>query len=166
MPIAALSYERAYHADLPEGTAAATVTSKLPVVLVLMTLLFRSPLSGLVASFPTALTLLVIYGGMGWMEIRLDIGTSMLASLIIGAGVDYGVHLMSAWRAPPGGGLAAAAEAAGRTTGPAIWTNALTVSAGFFVLTLGEARPLQNVGGLTASAMLCAALQCPGCRGR
>ena len=37
MPIAALSYERAYHADLPEGTAAATVTSKLPVVLVLMT---------------------------------------------------------------------------------------------------------------------------------
>lgn len=130
----------------------------LGVVLVLMTLLFRSPLSGLVASFPTALTLLVIYGGMGWMEIRLDIGTSMLASLIIGAGVDYGVHLMSAWRAPPGGGLAAAAEAAGRTTGPAIWTNALTVSAGFFVLTLGEARPLQNVGGLTASAMLCAAL--------
>ena len=51
-----------------------------------------------------------------------------------------------------------AAERAGRLTGPAIWTNALTVSAGFFVLTLGEARPLQNVGGLTASAMICAAL--------
>jgi predicted RND superfamily exporter protein len=130
----------------------------LGVVLVLMTLLFRSPLAGLVASFPTALTLLVIYGGMGWMEIRLDIGTSMLGSLIIGAGVDYGVHLMSAWRAPLGGDLGDAAEEAGRTTGPAIWTNALTVSAGFFVLTLGEARPLQNVGGLTASAMLCAAL--------
>jgi hypothetical protein len=32
------------------------------------------------------------------------------------------------------------------------------VSVGFFVLTLGEARPLQNVGGLTAAAMLIAAL--------
>ena len=32
------------------------------------------------------------------------------------------------------------------------------VASGFFVLTLGEARPLQNVGGLTASAMLIAAL--------
>ena len=104
------------------------------------------------------MTLLVIYGGMGWLDIRLDIGTSMLASLIIGAGVDYGVHLMSAWRSPPGGSLEDAARRAGRLTGPAIWTNALTVSAGFFVLTLGEARPLQNVGGLTASAMICAAL--------
>lgn len=135
-----------------------SLTFALGVVVILMTLLFRSPLSGLVASFPTALTLLVIYGGMGWMDIRLDIGTSMLASLIIGAGVDYGVHLMSAWRSPPDGSLADAAELAGRFTGPAIWTNALTVAAGFFVLTLGEARPLQNVGGLTASAMICAAL--------
>jgi hypothetical protein len=32
------------------------------------------------------------------------------------------------------------------------------VAAGFFVLTLGEARPLQNVGGLTAAAMITAAL--------
>ena len=43
-------------------------------------------------------------------------------------------------------------------TGPAIWTNALAVCAGFFVLTLGDARPLQNVGGLTAAAMLTAAI--------
>jgi predicted RND superfamily exporter protein len=32
------------------------------------------------------------------------------------------------------------------------------VAAGFFVLTLGEARPLQNVGSLTAAAMVVAAL--------
>ena len=33
----------------------------------------------------------------------------------------------------------------------------LLVATGFFVLTLGEARPLQNVGGLTAGAMIAAA---------
>ena len=32
------------------------------------------------------------------------------------------------------------------------------VAVGFFVLTLGEARPLKNVGGLTAAAMIVAAL--------
>ena len=31
------------------------------------------------------------------------------------------------------------------------------VAGGFVVLTMGEARPLQNVGGLTAAAMLAAA---------
>ena len=32
------------------------------------------------------------------------------------------------------------------------------VAGGFVVLTMGEARPLQNVGGLTAAAMMVAAL--------
>jgi predicted RND superfamily exporter protein len=32
------------------------------------------------------------------------------------------------------------------------------VAAGFYMLTLGQARPLQNVGMLTASAMIIAAM--------
>jgi predicted RND superfamily exporter protein len=32
------------------------------------------------------------------------------------------------------------------------------VAMGFYVLTLGDARPLRNVGGLTAVAMIVAAL--------
>ncbi|MEC8425432.1 MAG: MMPL family transporter, partial [Myxococcota bacterium] len=128
----------------------------LTVVLVL-SVRFRNPLSGLLAAVPTGAALLVVYGGMGLMDIRLDIGTSMLASIVIGAGVDYGVHMLSAWRAkesePP---IAGAVRAASRAGG-AIWTNALAVAAGFFVLTLGDARPLKNVGGLTAAAMIVAA---------
>jgi predicted RND superfamily exporter protein len=66
--------------------------------------------------------------------------------------------MVSAWRIPEGGDITDAARLAARTTGPAIWTNALMVASGFFILTLGDARPLQNVGTLTASAMLIAAL--------
>ncbi|MEE2779250.1 MAG: MMPL family transporter, partial [Myxococcota bacterium] len=128
------------------------------VVFVIMVLLFRSLSAGMLASIPTVLTLLVVYGGMGVLDIHLDIGTSMLASLIIGAGVDYGVHLLSAWHVPPGGTLADGSARTVTLTGPAIVTNALTVAAGFFVLTLGDARPLQNVGGLTAIAMGTAAI--------
>ena len=37
-----------------------------------------------------------------------------------------------------------------------IWTNAIMVAAGFFVLTLGEARTLYNVGLLISVAMVAA----------
>jgi predicted RND superfamily exporter protein len=132
----------------------------LALVLVVMMGLFRSVSAGLLAAVPTFVTLLLIYGIMGARGVSLDIGTSMLASLIIGAGVDYAVHMLSAWKAPASSDsidLVAAAEFAARTTGPAIWTNAAMVASGFFILTLGDARPLQNVGMLTASAMLLAA---------
>ena len=63
----------------------------------------------------------------------------MLASIIIGAGVDYAVHLLAAWHPatwildvgdrPHDERACEAAEKAG----PSIWTNALMVGAGFFV---------------------------------
>jgi predicted RND superfamily exporter protein len=132
----------------------------LALVLIVMMGLFRSVSAGVLAAVPTFVTLLLVYGLMGARGVSLDIGTSMLASLIIGAGVDYAVHMLSAWRTPKDnpGDLVAAAEFAARATGPAIWTNAGMVAVGFFILTLGDARPLQNVGLLTASAMLLAAL--------
>ena len=127
-------------------------------VAVVLSVRFRSPLAGLLAAVPTAAALVFIYGGMAALGIRLDIGTSMLASLVIGAGVDYAVHLLSAWEARPEEPPAAGAVRGVARAGAAIWTNALAVALGFFVLTLGDARPLRNVGGLTAAAMVVAAV--------
>jgi uncharacterized protein len=134
------------------------------LVLLIVLWLYRSLSSALLAMAPVCLTLAVLYGGMGLLGVHLDIGTSMLASLTTGAGVDYAVHLLAAWKGPPGEGKADAAtlrEAASYSAflvGRAIWTNALMVAGGFVVLTMGEAKPLQNVGGLTATAMMAAAL--------
>lgn len=118
-------------------------------------LLFRSVGAGILSSIPTLVTLVLIYGTMGLVGVHLDIGTSMLASLIIGAGDDYAVEYLWAWSAPDGA-LETAARDAATDTAAGIWTNALMMAVGFFVLTLGEARPLKNVGGLTAAAMLAA----------
>lgn len=126
------------------------------LVFVVLSVVFRSASAGLLAASPTFLTLLLLYGAMGALGVSLDIGTSMLASLVIGAGVDYAVHMVAAWRAPADGPLSEGARAAAECTASAIWTNAIMVAAGFVVLTLGEARPLQNVGLLTASAMMVA----------
>jgi uncharacterized protein len=130
----------------------------LVLVVLIMTFYSRSFLGGLLVASPTMLTLLIIYGGMGMIGVRLDIGTAMLASLILGAGVDYAVHLVSSWEAPADAPLREAASRAAERSGPSIWTNAITVALGFFVLTLGEAKPLKNGGGLTAAAMIVAAM--------
>ncbi|MCB9682216.1 MAG: MMPL family transporter [Alphaproteobacteria bacterium] len=130
----------------------------LALVLLIMTVYYRSPFTGILATAPTFVTLALVYGGMGLMGVQLDIGTSMLASIIIGAGVDYAVHLLAGWDAGETNDMLVAARTAVGENAHAIWTNAIMVAAGFFVLTLGDARPLQNVGGLTASAMVIAAL--------
>ncbi len=136
-----------------------SIVFALVLVVALMSVIYRSIPSGLLAASPVLLTLLLVYGAMGALGIPLEIGTSMLASLITGAGVNYAAHLLAAWRAPDGGDdPVRAAAAAAATSGPAIATNALMVCAGFLVLTRGEAKPLQSVGGLTAAAMLTAAL--------
>ena len=130
----------------------------LTLIVLIMALIFRSLATGLLVAAPTLFTLVVVYGGMGLLGVRLDIGTSMLASLILGAGVDYAVHLTATWYAPAGASLVSAAARAADRSGPAIWTNAIMVCAGFLVLATGEARPLQNVGGLTGAAMITAAV--------
>lgn len=129
----------------------------LGLVLLIMTMYYRSVWTGFLATAPTFVTLSLVYGAMGLAGVSLDIGTSMLASIIIGAGVDYGVHLLAGWQAEPHQEILDAAREAVAETSHAIWTNAIMVAAGFFVLTLGDARPLKNVGGLTATAMLIAA---------
>ncbi len=132
-----------------------SLAGALVLVLVIMTVLFRSPVAGLVATVPTVLTLLWVYGTMGARGVHLDIGTSMIGSIIIGAGVDYAVHLMAGWK---GRDRVEALRHATDATAHAVWTNALMVALGFYVLTLGEARPLQNVGSLVSAAMLAAAV--------
>lgn len=133
------------------------------LVLLIVLYLYRSLSSALLAMTPVTITLLVVYGGMGLMGVHLDIGTSMMASLTTGAGVDYALHLLAAWKAPPGKEkpdqvtLLHAAAYSSFLVGRAIWTNALMVAGGFVVLTMGEAKPLQNVGALTAVAMTAAA---------
>jgi predicted RND superfamily exporter protein len=131
--------------------------SSLLLVLVIMCVLFRSITSGLLSTAPLFVALLLVYGAMGAMGIHLDIGTSMLASLVIGEAVDYAMHLMAEWRSAPAAPVAEAASRAGRLAGTAILTSAVTVAAGFYVLTLGQSVPLRNVGGLTAVALLVSA---------
>ena len=115
-------------------------------VLLLLLLFLRRVSTVLWIALPITFTLVCIYGGMGLLGVRLDIGTSMLSSLALGVGVDYAVHAFM------GDGRLS------RGSAGAIVTNALVVAAGFSVLTLAASPPIQLMGALTALAMVLAAV--------
>ena len=130
----------------------------LVLVVLILSVMFKSAKTGIMAATPTLFALIVIHGAMGWLQISLDIGTSLLGSLILANSVDYAVHLIASWRSQENESLRHAAAYAADQSGPAIWTTAATMFVGFFVLALGEAKPLQNVASLKATAMLVSAL--------
>ena len=139
------------------GNLYKSMFTALGLVVLIISLLFRSLWVGLLAASPTAITLAIVYGGMGLVGIPLDIGTSMVASLILGAGVDYAVHFLWNWDAREGETMHSAIDRAVDETCHGIWTNGIAFAMGFSVLALGDARALQNVGRLTAAALLVAA---------
>jgi len=64
----------------------------------LMMFVSRSVGAGLVAMLPNVLPVFVIFGGMGWMNIQVDIGSMMTASIALGVAVDDTIHYLSWYR--------------------------------------------------------------------
>lgn len=125
------------------------------IVAFLVMLLFRSFVSGLVASIPLALALVLLFGVMGGTGIPLDIATAMLSSIMIGIGVDYTIHFL--WRYREELALGKSPEKAVRktlrTTGRGIIFNGVSVMVGFSVLTVSVFMPVKFFGILIVLAI-------------
>ncbi len=64
----------------------------------IMMFVSRSFAAGVVAMLPNVLPVLVIFGGMGWMGIPVDIGSMMTASIALGVAVDDTIHFLARYR--------------------------------------------------------------------
>jgi predicted RND superfamily exporter protein len=53
---------------------------------------------GLVVILPNALPVLLVFGGMGWLGIPVDIGSMMAASIALGVAVDDTIHFLAWFR--------------------------------------------------------------------
>lgn len=126
------------------------------IVFLLLSVQFRSLVGGLIGLFPIVLTLLINFGVMGHFHVALDNATMMIASLIIGIGIDYAIHFSSRFKLElkRQGDVRKALDTTLETTGVAILINAVSVGMGFLVLLLGDIVPIQRFGWLVALAML------------
>ncbi|WP_320129946.1 MMPL family transporter [uncultured Sphaerochaeta sp.] len=129
------------------------------IVWLLVSLMFKSPLAGLLGIVPVAFALIGIFASMALLKIHLDIITSLLASLAIGIGVDYAIHLLAAFkRADTSRSLGDSLPDILGTTGRAIVINAASVSLGFSGLLFSHFIPIQQMGILFCISMLFASL--------
>lgn len=64
----------------------------------LMMWVCRGIFAGAVAMIPNTLPVLVVFGGMGWLDIYVDIGSMMAASIALGVAVDDTIHFLAWFR--------------------------------------------------------------------
>ena len=64
----------------------------------LMMWVCRGIFAGAVAMLPNTLPILVVFGGMGWLGIHVDIGSMMAASIALGVAVDDTIHFLAWFR--------------------------------------------------------------------
>jgi predicted RND superfamily exporter protein len=129
--------------------------SALLLVGVLSALCLRSVPLALLALVPTTLPVLLTLGAMGVLGVPLDIGTAMVAAIVLGLGVDEALHLLSAYRRLRESGLSRpeAAPASVREVGRALLTSAAALGAGFLVLVLVPWESLASFGAVSVVAI-------------
>lgn len=65
----------------------------------LMMLIARSFFGGAVAMLPNVLPVVMVFGGMGWLNIDVDVGSMMTASIALGVAVDDTIHYLNWFKA-------------------------------------------------------------------
>lgn len=132
-----------------------SLVSSFVVVFIMMIVLFRSPLYGVLAMMPLSITILFIYGLIGWIGKDYDMPVAVLSSLTLGLSVDFAIHFLERARelqAQLGSWRAASAEMF-KEPAMAISRNAITISVGFTPLLLAPLVPYRTVGLFLATIM-------------
>ncbi len=126
------------------------------MVLLIVGIMMRSFKQGLYATIPIISTVAILFGFMGFTGISLDIVTVLVASVTLGIGIDYSIHVISHYNhvLRETGDINIAIEDTIIKGGKAVVINVISVAAGFLVLLFSQIVPLQNFGMLLALSMV------------
>lgn len=132
-----------------------SLASSFVVVLVMMMVLFRSPLYGILSMIPLSVTIAFIYGLIGLVGKDYDMPVAVLSALTLGLSVDFAIHFLERAREEQkrlGSWKAASAEMF-KEPAMAISRNAITISIGFTPLLVAPLVPYRTVGFFLATIM-------------
>lgn len=129
------------------------------LMLIIISLTLWSFKDGILTIIPLILTILISFGFMGLTGIPLDIATVLVASVTLGVGIDYSVHIITHYRNffTETKDTKLALEQTILTSGNAIIINVLAVTLGFSVFMFSSLVPLNNFGMLMALSMIVSA---------
>lgn len=132
-----------------------SIAISLVLVLILLSVMFRSIKAGLIGSIPIMLTAIFSFGVMGALNIPLSTTTALLSSIAIGIGIDYAIHFMQYYKenTQEKGDKLLGLYATMNQTGRAILFNAVVVISGFLVLLFSVFPPNRKLGALVSMNM-------------
>ncbi len=122
-------------------------------ILIVLYLYFRKPLSAAMPLIPVLIAVVWTGGAMGLLGIPLDMATAGMGSLLLGIGIDYGIHLMHRYeeeRTKNKRPMKESLETAVVSTGTAIFTTTTTTIIGFLALTMAPLPLMANLGRVCA----------------
>lgn len=120
----------------------------LVVVFIIISLGFKSFKAGLLQIVPLMFAMLMLFGLMGYFGIDLNFMTAFQASILIGVGVDYTIHVVWRYREERRAGYddKEAVHRLFKATGRGIVFNAIAVIIGFVVLLFSGFLPVRFFG--------------------
>jgi predicted RND superfamily exporter protein len=118
------------------------------IVFIMMSILFRSPLWGIVCMVPLLITIIIIYGIIGLIGKDYDMPVAVLSALTLGMAVDFAIHFLERARMSYSETCSwqkSAAEMFGEPA-RAITRNVLVIAIGFLPLLAAPLIPYKTVG--------------------
>ena len=127
----------------------------LGVIFLVLTLMFLSVRIGFLAVVPNVLPILIFFGVMGWLGIRLNLGTSLIAAIALGIAIDSTIHYMARLNLELRGETdqqQAITRALRRVGAPIIYTT-VALFLGFLTFAFSSFVPIQDFGRLSSVTM-------------
>ncbi len=130
------------------------------VVLIMMIVLFRSPLWGILSMIPLTITIGFIYGIIGFIGKDYDMPIAVLSSLSLGLSVDFAIHFLEGSRETYKKEQSWQRVAVKMFHEPAraIARNIVVIALGFLPMLLSSLGPYQTVGFFLSAIMLASGL--------
>jgi predicted RND superfamily exporter protein len=120
----------------------------------MLTLAFRGPRLAVLALLPTLLAVGLVLGLMGWVGVKLDLATALVASVALGLSVDDTFHCLLQYRRHRAhhNRFEESLLASYAVTGPGVLLSSFAVAIGFAVLRFSEFLPFSNFGTMVGIA--------------
>ncbi len=139
---------------------ALSIAISMTIVLIITSIMFGSLYLGFYSIIPLFFSVIINFGMMGLLKIKVSLETMVVSSISIGVGVDYAIQFIYALKekASTGVKMEEGIPLVFSERGVAIFLNAIVVSLGFFTLYFSSLRQISHMGYLMAQAMLTACL--------
>jgi len=130
------------------------------IIFIVITLEFRSLRIGLMSMIPNLIPVLLTYGAMGWLGIKLELSTVVVFTISLGIAVDDSIHFLVRFREEfrKHGDHEQAIHGAFQGAGKAIVHTTVILVLGLGVLSLSSLPPTTKFAYLTATTLTSALL--------